>query len=356
MIPHRALMLIGMAFLIGAIGPRQAGAQAPPAGFTELASDKTYGDVELRLEYQIAPAARGASPAAIVYLRGTPMRQWDAAIASAARPAGQWNAMRIVQVGERTTIHVNDRLVVDHERMINSADPAMPLARAGHIQLQGQGTEVHWRRVHVREIPGEEANRLLAAKADAGFKSLFNGRDLTGWTGPALQNYEVVDGTIMCKPNQGGVLHTETMFRDFVVRLEFKLPPGGNNGLAIRYPGQGDTAYVGMTELQVLDDTAEQYARLDPRQYHGSIYGMVAAKRGYQRPVGSWNFQEVTVQGSRIVVELNGTVIVDADVSTVTQFAGNRAHPGKDRTEGYFGFAGHSDPVQFRQIAIKELR
>jgi hypothetical protein len=106
----------------------------------------------------------------------------------------------------------------------------------------------------------------------------------------------------------------------------------------------------------VLDDTAEQYARLDPRQYHGSVYGMVAAQRGYQRAVGSWNFQEVTVQGSRIKVELNGTVIVDADISTVTQFAGNRAHPGKDRTEGYFGFAGHSDPVQFRQVAIKELR
>jgi hypothetical protein len=111
-----------------------------------------------------------------------------------------------------------------------------------------------------------------------------------------------------------------------------------------------------MTELQILDDTAAQYAKLDPRQYHGSIYGMVAAQRGYQRPVGAWNFQEVTVQGSRITVELNGTVIVDADVSTVTQYANNRAHPGKDRTEGYFGFAGHSDPVQFRGIAIKELR
>lgn len=383
--PHRrgflkALGGLTAPFLIGAIGPRAAGAQAAPPGFTALfvnngadgrdggelihdgaappvTSEKTYGDIELRLEYRIAPApaARGTTPAAIVYLRGTPMQQWDAAVASAARPAGQWNAMRVVQVGERTTIHVNDRLVADHDRMTNSTDAGLPLPRAGHIQLQGRASEVRWRRVHVREIPGDEANRLLAAKADTGFRSLFNGKDLTGWTGPALQNYEVVDGTIMCKPNQGGVLHTDTMFRDFVARLEFKLPPGGNNGLAIRYPGQGDTAYVGMTELQVLDDTAEQYARLDPRQYHGSVYGMVAARRGYQRPVGSWNFQEVTVQGSRVVVELNGTVIVDADVSTVTQFAGNRAHPGKDRTEGYFGFAGHSDPVQFRQIAIKEL-
>ena len=98
-----------------------------------------------------------------------------------------------------------------------------------------------------------------------------------------------------------------------MVRLEFKLPPGGNNGLAIRYPGKGDTAYVGMCELQVLDDNYEKAtAKIDPRQAHGSAYGMVAAQRGYQRPIGEWNFQEVTVQGSTIKVELNGTVILDA--------------------------------------------
>lgn len=326
-------------------------------------SQRRYGDVELRLEYQVFPkpaatvvlAGAPPAPAAIVHLRGTPLQQWTAAIRKASRPAGQWNSMRIVQLGERTSIHVNDQVVADHARMINSWNPKLPVARVGRIQLEGQGAEVRWRRVYVREIPGDEANRLLAAKDAARFTSLFNGRDLTGWAG-ATQNYEVVDGTIMCKPKQGGVLHTEKMYRDFVVRLEFKLPPGGNNGLAIRYPGTGDTAYVGMTELQILDDTAAQYAKLDPRQYHGSIYGMVAAQRGYQRPVGEWNFEEVTVQGSRITVELNGTVITDADVSTVTEFANNRAHPGKDRTEGYFGFAGHSDPVQFREIGIRDIR
>jgi len=343
---------------------RVEGGQLVHDGAGPLAtSQRRYGDVELRLEYQVSPKPAATvvlpgappSPAAVVHLRGTPLEQWTAAIRKASRPVGQWNTMRIVQLGERTSIHVNDQVVADHERMINSWNPKLPIARVGPIQLEGQGAEVRWRRVYVREIPGEEANRLLAAKGATGFTSLFNGKDLTGWAG-ATENYEVVDGTIMCKPKQGGVLHTEKMHRDFVVRLEFKLPPGGNNGLAIRYPGTGDTAYVGMTELQILDDTAAQYAKLDPRQYHGSIYGMVAAHRGYQRPVGEWNFEEVTVQGSRITVELNGTIITDADVSTVTEFANNRAHPGKDRTEGYFGFAGHSDPVQFREIKIQEIR
>jgi hypothetical protein len=140
-----------------------------------------------------------------------------------------------------------------------------------------------------------------------------------------------------------------------MARVEFKLPPGGNNGLAIRYPGHGDTAYAGMCELQILDDRASQYARLDPRQAHGSAYGMVPAQKGYLRPIGEWNFEEVSVKGSNIKVELNGTVILDADLSQVKQFMADSPHPGKDRTSGYFGLAGHSDPVEFRTVSIKTL-
>jgi hypothetical protein len=111
-----------------------------------------------------------------------------------------------------------------------------------------------------------------------------------------------------------------------------------------------------MCELQVLDDTAEMYAQLDPRQYHGSAYGMVAAYRGFLRPVGQWNYQEVTVVGPKVKVELNGSVILDADLSQVTEFKDDTPHPGKDRTSGHFGFAGHNDPVMFRNVASKRLR
>src|SRR5204863_8288889 len=130
-----------------------------------------------------------------------------------------------------------------------------------------------------------------------------------------------------------------------------------NNGLAIRYPGTGDTAYNGMCELQILDDNYEinKPAKIDPRQAHGSAYGMVAAARGYQRPLGEWNFEEVTIKGSTIKVELNGTLILDTDLSKVTEYMANKAHPGKDRTAGSFGFAGHNDPVAFRNIQIRKL-
>jgi hypothetical protein len=117
-----------------------------------------------------------------------------------------------------------------------------------------------------------------------------------------------------------------------------------------------------MCELQVLDDNYEKVkAKIDPRQVHGSAYGMVAAKRGAQKPVGEWNSQEVTVKGSTIKVVLNGTVILDTDLSKVDLKSvmggknGPNQHPGIGLTKGHFGFAGHNDPVEFRNISIKKL-
>ena len=196
----------------------------------------------------------------------------------------------------------------------------------------------------------------MAATDEKGFKSIFNGKDFTGWAGP-LDNYQVLEEAIQCKKGKGGTIYTKESYVDFVVRFEFKLPPGGNNGLAIRYPGKGNTAYAGMCELQVLDDHYEKVrkAKLDPRQVHGSAYGMVGAKRGFQRPYGEWNEQEVTVKGSTIKVVLNGTEILNADLSKVKDFMGGKPHPGMHRKDGHFGFAGHSDPVSFRKIRIKKL-
>ncbi len=193
-----------------------------------------------------------------------------------------------------------------------------------------------------------------APSPPAGFIAAFDGKDLEGWGGD-VDGYEVVDGAIRCKPKSGGMLYYKKELGDFVARLEFRLPPGGNNGLAIRYPGKGDPAYDGMCELQVLDDRDPQYANIDPRQAHGSVYGMIAAKRDHLRPLGQWNQQEVTVKGSKIQVVLNDVVILDGDVAEVKEFMHKSPHPGKDRTRGYFGFAGHGDPVEFRAIFLKPL-
>lgn len=204
-------------------------------------------------------------------------------------------------------------------------------------------------------VCGLRAAELSEEEKKDGFTSIFNGKDFSGWKGP-VDNYEVSEGTISCKAGKGGTIFTEAEYSDFVVRLEFKVPPGGNNGLAIRYPGKGDTAYVGMCELQVLDDNYDKVkGKLDPRQVHGSAYGMVAAKRGFQKPNGEWNVQEVTVNGSTIKVVLNGTLILECDLKEVKEFLGGKPHEGMHRTKGHFGFAGHGDAVVFRNVRIKDL-
>jgi hypothetical protein len=347
-----------------------------------VATDKDYGDIELLIEYKTVAGADSG-----IYLRDTPQVQiWDSnqkfdpknptrkphlgsgglfnntpdavgrdPLVLADKPFGEWNTFRILQVGERTTVYLNGKLVVDFARMENYWDRKLPLPRVGKILLQTHGGEIRWRNLFVREIPANEANELLAGHDVKGFASVFNGKDFTGWDGP-LDQYEVKDAAIVCKPKKGGNIYTKGEYADHVVRLEYKLPVGGNNGLAIRYPGGNvHVATQAMTEVQILDDTDPKYAKLDPRQYNGSAYGMVPAHSGYLRPVGEWNFMEVTAKGSTLRVELNGTRILDADLAKVTEFKDNTAHPGKDNKKGHFGFAGHNDPVAFRSIQVKVL-
>lgn len=188
-------------------------------------------------------------------------------------------------------------------------------------------------------------------KAD-GFVQLFDGKTLEGWVG-AVNGYEAKDGKIVIKEKGGGNLFTKDEYSDFVFRFEFKLPPGGNNGIGIRSPLQGDPAYVGM-EIQVIDNSAPKYANLKEWQYHGSIYGVVPAKRGFQKPVGEWNCEEIKAEGSRITVTLNGEVIVDADIKDVEPIH-DRKHPGLHNEKGHIGFLGHGAGVEFRNIRIKPL-
>jgi hypothetical protein len=197
-----------------------------------------------------------------------------------------------------------------------------------------------------------------AVEGEEGFVSLFNGENLDGWTLKSRNDtgYLVEDGTIVCPPGGGGNLLTEKEFSDFILRFEFRLEEGSNNGLGIRAPLDArDVAYDGI-ELQIIDNTAERYRGvLQPWQMHGSLYHVFPAKTGYLKPVGEWNEQEVIADGTRIKVILNGTTILDVDTSTVTDPELLARHPGLKRTSGHIGFLGHNDPVAFRNLRIKEL-
>ncbi len=360
-----------------------------------LTTDRFYGDFELRASYRMVPGADSG-----IYLRGNPQVSiWDATdetkfkhgadkgsgglwnnpadapgkdpLVKADNPIGQWDEMRVVMTGERVSVWLNDKLVVDHARLYNYYDrqkpesERLPLPKVGPIQLQTHGGEMRWRDLFIREIDGDEANEILAAHGEAGFQPVFNGRDLTGWSGD-IENYTVEQGAITCKPGKGGTIYTDAQYGDFVVRLEFKLPPAGNNGLAIRYPGEGHGTWNSFCELQVLDDThpqyndpsAPKYYNLKPAQAHGSFYACVPAHRGYLRPTGQWNFQESTIIGTTAKVELNGVVILETDISKVdpaTFMYPLAQYTGLGNRRGHFGFNGHNDPVQFRAVRIKSL-
>lgn len=327
-------------------------------GFHHICTAKDYGDFELLLDWKINKNGDSG-----IYLRGCPQVQiWDPAqwpegsgglynnqkhpskpLKCADKPVGEWNTFRIRMIDDRVTVDLNGERVVDNVVMENYWERHKPIYPWGQIELQAHNTPLYFRNIFIKELP---------RKND--WRPLFNGTNLKGWTG-ATDSYLVEDGNIVCPEDGGGNLYTEEEFGDFIFSLEFKLTPGANNGLGIRAPLQGDAAYVGM-ELQILDDSAEGYQDLKPYQYHGSIYGVVPAKRGFQKPVGEWNFQEVIARGRQITVNLNGETIVDANLATIKGPADGRDHPGLKRKKGHIGFLGHGSRVEFRNIMIRTLK
>jgi HEAT repeat protein len=326
-----------------------------------LCTAEDYGDFELFVDWKIEEGGDSG-----IYLRGSPQVQiWgpdqsldgsgglynnqkgaSKPLVRADNPVGEWNTFTIKMIGERVTVYLNGVLVVDDVVMENYWERDRPIYPSGQIELQAHNTPLYFRNIYIREIPRED-----------GFVSLFNGIDLTGWVGDR-EGYGEEEGKIVVYPDRGsGNLYTEKEYSDFILRFEFKLTPGANNGLGIRAPLEGDAAYAGM-ELQILDNTAEKYKDLQPYQYHGSIYGVVPARRGYLKPVGEWNEQEVIADGWKVIVKLNGVIIVDAQIdgAGIPETMDGRDHPGLKRTKGHIGFLGHGSRVEFRNIRIKELR
>ena len=373
-----------------------------------LTSEKDFGDFEVWVDYKALPDGDSG-----IYLRGVPQVQiWDTTKGDPRglgqdkgsgglwnnskgapgkdpsrkmdKPFGEWNTFKIKMIGERVTVEFNGVVVVDNavlenffanqkagylaygkqdkkapkksEKLPNGymRDPVFP---RGPIQLQTHGSEIRWRNVYIREIGADEANKTLAARDAQGFKELNNGKDLSNWQG-AVDSYEVRNGAIVCKPKKGGDLLTKEEYENLIIRVEFKLPPAGNNGIALRTPLGGHSAADGF-EIQVIDSDGYNAAHptkpLLPYQYHGSLYHCVGAKHGYLRPVGEWNFEEIEVRGQTIKVTLNGTKILDVDLDKLDR--SQIAHPpkGLDHTKGYIGFAGHNDPVEFRSFKVKRL-
>lgn len=340
-----------------------------------LCTKKMYGDFEMLVDWRITKEGDSG-----IYLRGTPQVQiWDTSLVQvgaqvgsgglynnqkheskplvvADNPVGEWNTFRIKMVGDKVTVHLNGVLVVDNVTMENYWDRSMPIFPKEAIELQAHGNDLAFRNLYVRELNIEVPNLRADEKAE-GFVSLFNGKNLDNWVGNKT-DYRAEDGVLVVRPAEGGHgnLYTEKDYSNFIFRFEFQLTPGANNGLGIHAPLEGDVAYVGK-ELQILDNTAPIYAKLEPYQYHGSVYGIIAAKRGFLKPVGEWNSQEVIVNGDDIKITLNGEVILEGNMKEVSKngTADKKDHPGLKRNTGRICFLGHGSDLKFRNIRVKDL-
>jgi len=341
-----------------------------------LATDKQYSDMEMYIDWRIQEKGDAG-----IYLRGTPQVQiWDTSrrevgaqvgsgglynnqkniskpLVVADNQVGEWNTFHIIMKGDRVTVYLNGILVTNNIPLENYWDRQLPLFAKEQIELQAHGTFVSYRNIYLRELPPTEANKLNEQEINEGFNLLFDGSNINQWTGNKA-GYLIQEGALVVNPENGSVgnLYTNEEYGDFIYRFDFQLTPGANNGIGVHAPLEGDAAYVGM-EVQVLDSEHPMHAELQPYQYHGSVYGVIPAKRGYLHPAGEWNSEEIIVKGTTIKVILNGNIIVDGDYALASKNGtiDHKEHPGLLNKTGHIGFLGHGDILRFKNMRIKRI-
>ncbi len=341
-----------------------------------LATEKQYGDIEMYIDWRIQEKGDAG-----IYLRGTPQVQiWDTSrrevgaqvgsgglynnqknvskpLVVADNKVGEWNTFHIIMKGDKVTVYLNGILVTDNTPLENFWNRKLPLFAKEQIELQAHGTFVSYRNIYLRELPPTEPHKLNEQEIKEGFSLLFDGTNINEWTGNKA-GYLMQEGALVVSPENGsgGNLYTNEEYSDFVYRFDFQLTPGANNGIGIHAPLEGDAAYLGM-EVQVLDSEHPKYAEIQPYQYHGSVYGVMPAKRGYLKPIGEWNNEEIMVKGTKIKVTLNGNVIIDGDYALASKNGtiDHKEHPGLLNKTGHIGFLGHGDIVRYKNMRIKRI-
>ena len=335
---------------------------------------KQYENFEMILDWK-TPGEAGIAVRAIPQIRlggvsGTGMLADDKGVADADNRPGNWNTLYVKVVDDRITVFENDVKIVENAVMTNPDMPGEPVGICGCIELIAGAAPVEFRNVYVNELPSTPVFELSAEEAAEGFEVLFDGRSLHKWTGNTT-NYVLLNGTIDVTAQYGGSgnLYTKKEYSDFVLRFEFRfIREGVNNGIGIRTPMGVDAAFEGM-EIQILDHDAPIYKDIKNYQQHGSVYGVIAAKRVKFPPLGDWNVEEIRAVGDRITVTVNGEVILDGNIREACQghcvgdpgekgnhyMIDHRNHPGLFNKSGHLGLLGHGAGIQFRNLRVLDL-
>lgn len=341
-----------------------------------IALEKPRENFELWLEWRSqGEAGLGVRSLPLVRLggAGTTVRTADGFVEdvpASDNAAGEWNTLYVKVSDDRITVVENGVTVVGNRTMENLREPGMPVDVTGTVWIAGLGSPVELRDMWLRELPSTPLYELSEEERAEGFELLFDGRSLHKWTGNKV-NYVPLDGTIDVTASYGGGgnLYTKKEYGDFILRFEFRfLHEAVNNGIGIRTPMGVDAAFDGM-EIQVLDHDAPIYRDLHAYQQHGSVYGVIAAKRVVFPPLGEWNVEEIRAVGDRITVTVNGEVILDGNIREACQghavapdggtenpyMIDHRNHPGLFNKRGHIAFCGHGAGIQFRRVRILDL-
>ena len=351
--------------LTGATGAPTLGSAKEYENFCLIVEWKTDGEAGLGIRSipQIALGGRNAGA-----LTGNMLHE-NTAPAAANRP-GEWNTMEVRVVNDRVTVVLNGITTCNNVILENTCNREIPAYTEGQILLVGGTAPVSFREMYVRELPPTPRFELSPEEAAEGFEVLFDGTSMHKWTGNTT-NYVPLDGTIYVTAQYGGSgnLYTKKEYADFILRFEFQfVQEGVNNGIGIRTPMGVDAAYHGM-EIQILDHDAPIYKNLREYQQHGSVYGIIPAKRVKFPSLGTWNVEEIRAVGDRITVTVNDEVILDGDIREACQghnvvpdggkknpyTVDHRNHPGLFNASGHIGLLGHGPGIKFRNIRIKEL-
>ncbi len=195
-----------------------------------------------------------------------------------------------------------------------------------------------------------------SARDDDGFVALFDGRTLEGWyaDGEDMAAWKAGDGVLSCVADGGGWLTTKKTYSDYILELDWKIPAEGNSGVGLRFPAGSHVSQAGM-EIQILDDDAPKHRDIKPAQHTGSIYLQAAAKQGVANPPGQWNSYRITCDGPLVVVELNGTEVVRANMDEHTVGREGLTPLSKRPRSGHIGLQNHQTGVDFRNVSIKVL-
>ena len=356
----------------------ECGMQYTGNGAVTLGTADDYENFELIFDWKTTgKAAVGVRSIPQIDLGGDKSGALSGNIAHSSAPkqiadnaAGEWNSASIRVIDDRVTVTINGIITAENVVLENTCDRNIAPYGTGKILLISQGAPVELRDIMVRRLPSTPKFVLSKQEEKEGFEVLFDGTSMHKWTGNTT-DYVPADGAINVTAQYGGTgnLYTVKEYSDFVFRFEFAfLREGVNNGVGIRTPMGVDAAYEGM-EIQILDHDADIYKGLREYQQHGSVYGIIPAKRVKFPALGTWNTEEIRAVGDHITVTVNGEVILDGNIRQACQgknvapdgsndnpyTVDKHNHPGLFNKSGHIGFLGHGAGLKIRNIRIKDL-